>query len=118
MEQEGLLQKRMQSRIIVAPNGKKRPNLAFSDAVRVSASDICLYGILEMLRLIALRTGYIHEAVQWGSKVPGSLQTSHACVVLHRLDGFRKGTQCANIVSSCHAVQRGNQGRPVRQAKP
>src|SRR5258708_1924564 len=118
MQQKRLLQKRTQSGIIVAPSGEKCPNLSLSAPVRITASDICLHGISKMPRLIALRTGCIHQPVQRSPEIPDSLQTIHACIVLHRLDDLSKGAKRSDIVGSGHAVQRGDQLGSVRQSEP
>src|SRR6266850_3778116 len=94
------------------------PNLFASGLVLVAASDICLHGIPQTPSLIALWTRYIHQPVQRGSEVPDSFQTVHACVVLHRLDDFRKGAKRSNVVCSRHAVERRNHEGPVSQAEP
>src|SRR6266850_4301641 len=94
------------------------PNLFASGLVLIAASDICLHGIPQTPSLITLWTGDIHQPVQRGSEVPDSFQTVYACVVLHRLDDFRKRAKRTNFVCSRHAVERWSHKGSVSQPKP
>src|SRR5437660_6025312 len=118
MQQKRLLQKGTQSCIIVAPSSEICPNLSFSGPVLKAASDIRLNRIPKMPCLIALRISCIHQPVQRSPEIPDSLQTIHACIVLHRFNDLSEGVKRSDIVRSRHAVQRGDQVGSVRQAKP
>src|SRR6267378_658209 len=94
------------------------PNLFASGLVFIAASDICLHGIPQTPSLIALWTSYVHQPVHRAPKVPDGFQTVHACVVLDRLDDFRKRAKRSNFVCSSHAVERWSHKGSVSQPKP